>query len=216
MFDQFKTEPPPPRKDMADLRRYSEERGRWLRRRSKRVRASLAGAGLCAAVAAVVVPLTTLSGSPQTNVAVSKPTTPTAATCTAEDVRAQRSAAMPAPRRATESVQLNSGRSADLLPAQAGVTPQVPAESAWATANLPTAGGGRAAIVFGIYPTATAGSAQPSTPVWLVYASDVALTDGYVTGGPPIGVQGTCQFGYVKAVVNATTGAVMERGAGLY
>lgn len=226
MFDQFRTEPHPPRRDLNDLRRYSEKRGHELRQRARWIRAGLITAGMCAGVAGVVVPLTALStGSSRSNVAVSTPatpmntskTTPIAGSCTAENIHSQRSPAMPSPERASEPIRLSPTHSPDLLPASENVVPVVSAESAWGTAHLPTSGGGHAVIVFGIYPTAASGSKEPSTRAWLVYASNVALTNGYPTGGPPLfSVRGPCQFGYVAVAVDATTGTILERSAGLY
>jgi len=221
MFDRFRTDPPPPGRDLDDLRAYSEQRGHQLRRRARRVRAVAVAAAACGAVAAVVVPVTIIwSGTSRSSVVVSRPATstnrtaaPSARKCTAADRDAQRSMVMPYPQRASEPVSLSAAHSPDLLPAPVGFSPQVSAGTAWAAASLPSSGGGKAAIVLGIDPTST----ERSSPVWLVYASDVALTNGYPTGGPlPYGVRGTCQFGFIDAIVDATTGAVLQRGAGLY
>lgn len=226
MFDQFKTEPPAPSRDLGELQRWSETRGRQLRRQKRLVRGGAIGVvGCCAAGAAFAVVAAVSAGPARPNLAVGAgpATTPTTAAtpqslaCTTGDAKAQRSSQMPVPQRAGAPVQLNASGSPALLPAPAGATPAVTASVAWAAAGLPRSGGGEAAIVFGVDPTATPGSTVASTPVWLVYAKDVALTNGYPDGGPPLyGVKGPCQFGWVAVVVDATTGKVLEQGGGLY
>jgi len=145
--------------------------------------------------------------------------TTASAQCTSRDAQRQRSSNMPAPQRATSPVQLGpgltvvGGHSPDLLPAPPGAVPKVTASAAWQTAHLPTAGGGTAAIVLGTYPETVPGRPSPVT-AWLVYASGVAITNGYVwAGSPPMyGVKGTCAFGYLVIAIDATTGNPLQQG----
>lgn len=147
------------------------------------------------------------------------PTETAAGGCTSRDARRQRSPIMPAPQRATRSVQLGpglhtvGGHSPDLLPAPPGADPKVTASTAWATADLPIAGGGTPAIVLGTYPGEVPDSPHP-VKAWLVYASGVAITDGYPwPAAPPVyGIKGTCAFGYLVVSIDATTGKVLQEG----
>lgn len=139
--------------------------------------------------------------------------------CKTRDARRQRLPTMPAPQRATRPSHLGpgagsvGGHSADLLPVPLGAVAKVRASAAWATAHLPSAGGGTAAIVLGTYPGEVPGSPDPVT-AWLVYAAGVAITNGYPWHpAPPVyGIRGPCAFGYLEVFVDATTGKVLQEG----
>lgn len=182
--------------------------------------------GVLGLVAAVLLgacdsgtPRTTGSGS-RSGVLTAASTAPVAGVagaCRTQDAQAQRSATMPVPRRATKPIQLISSVSPELFPPADGAEPTVTARSAWETAHLPTAGGGHAAIVFGTYPPGVPGAAPEFA--WLVYATDVAITNGYRTGYPILpfsGIKGRCAFGYLVVAIDATTGRVLSSGVGVY
>lgn len=141
------------------------------------------------------------------------------AKCNSQDARRQRSSTLPVPQRATSPVQLGpgptivGGHSPDLLPAPMGAVPKVTARAAWQTADLPTVGGGSAAILLGTYPGEVPRSPGP-VMAWLVYAAGVAITNGYPWHrAPPVdGIRGACAFGYLEVSIDATTGHVLRDG----